>query len=489
MSVLHEWKRLGAVPLEEKSGILYIGVVEMTGTIAMGVQQLVSGKNIEFKQLSSNEWDKEYQLLLNAGSDALQQVTGQLRKEHHIDTADDEQNKDSKSTVAQLVDNLLIEALQRRASDIHFELAEHALYIRFRIDGALINAMEDLPSQVASEVVTRIKVLSELDVAERRIPQDGRFQKSLMGRMVDFRVSVMPTIFGENVVIRLLDREHLQQAGKLSLKDLGFPQRESSLLRTAAREPYGLVLMTGPTGSGKTTTLYGVVAETLATDEKMITIEDPVEYYLQGATQIPVNEKKGLTFARGLRSVLRHDPDKIMVGEIRDQETANIAVQAALTGHLVLTTVHANNGVDVIGRFLHMGVDLYNFISALHLVVAQRLVRILCPNCKESYQPQMKEWQENGLTGNPTELNKGVGCKECAGTGYQGRQVIAEMLPLSETFRQMVLERKSTAALKRYVSEQGVKTLRQAGLELVVEGKTSLQEINKVTFKDTQCVI
>jgi type IV pilus assembly protein PilB len=346
--------------------------------------------------------------------------------------------------------------------------------------------MQPIAKEWHSTVLSRIKVLSELDIAERRVPQDGRFRVKYKGRFIDLRVSIMPASHGEDAVLRVLDKETLSEKFQsLTLDVVGFSPEETRRFRRYIREPYGMVLVTGPTGSGKTTTLYAAVNEIKTDEDKIVTIEDPVEYQLRGITQIPVNEKKGLTFARGLRSILRHDPDKIMVGEIRDQETAQIAIQSALTGHLVFTTVHANNVTDVIGRFINMGVEPYNFVSALNCIMAQRLVRIVCPNCKRPKKYSPEELTEGGLdpaAWSNITLVEGAGCLECAGTGFHGRTAICELLDLSDRIREMIVDRRPTSEIKRTAREEGMITLRESGLAKIRAGITTLKEINKVTF-------
>ena len=362
----------------------------------------------------------------------------------------------------------------------------HEVIVKYRIDGVLYQAMEPIDKRHHSTIISRIKVMSELDIAEKRIPQDGRFKLRLKGRTIDFRVSIMPTVHGEDVVIRILDKESANEEFRtLNLEVLGLDEDTKRKLRKFIREPYGMVLVTGPTGSGKTTTLYACLSEIVSVEDKIITIEDPVEYQLPGVTQIPVNEKKGLTFARGLRSILRHDPDKIMVGEIRDEETAQIAVQSALTGHLVFTTVHANNVVDVLGRFLNMNVDLYNFVSALNCVLAQRLVRRTCPHCRRPATVSRQLLEESGLTPEMVRgitFYEGAGCLQCNGTGFLGRYAISELLDLSDNIRALILEKRPAAEIKRAAKAEGMKFLRESALERVFSGVTTLREINKVTF-------
>jgi len=390
------------------------------------------------------------------------------------------------SPVIKLVDSTIFTAIQRRASDIHIETADDAVHVKYRIDGVLQAAMRPIAKQFHSPIISRIKVMAELDIAEKRVPQDGRFKLRMSGKTIDFRVSIMPSVHGEDAVIRILDKESLsEQFTELRLDILGFPELELKRFRKYIAEPYGMVLVTGPTGSGKTTTLYAALSEIKSSEDKIVTIEDPVEYQLYGITQIPINEKKGLTFARGLRSILRHDPDKIMVGEIRDNETAQIAINSALTGHLVFTTVHANNVLDVLGRFLNMGVEAYQFVSALNCVLAQRLVRVICTHCKRPARVSRALLEESGL--DPTfehshRFYEGVGCIECNGTGYKGRQAICELLDLTDRIREMILEKRPTSEIKKVAREEGMRFLRESAVERVLEGVTTLREINKVTF-------
>jgi len=390
------------------------------------------------------------------------------------------------SPIIRLIDSTLFDALNKRASDIHIESNQSGVNIKYRVDGVLFRATEPLDGRFQGPIISRIKVMSELDISERRIPQDGRFKVRMGGKSIDFRVSIMPSIFGEDAVIRILDKESIAADLKgLTLEALGISDRERERIRRKIREPYGMVLVTGPTGSGKTTTLYAALSEINNEEEKIITIEDPVEYQLKGVVQIPVNEKKGLTFARGLRSILRHDPDKIMVGEIRDPETAQIAVQSALTGHLVFTTVHANNVFDVLGRFLHMGIDPYNFVSCLNCVAAQRLVRKNCLHCSRPVQYDRETLEESGLSydqyGDFT-FYEGQGCSECHGTGYHGRSAIVELLEVNDHLRELIVNKVPVTQLKKAAREYGTMFLRESALEKLVAGITSLREINRVTF-------
>lgn len=390
------------------------------------------------------------------------------------------------SPVVKLVNSTLYDALKSGVSDIHLEAGPGALVIKYRIDGVLTQAGGVSGTEMAEQVISRIKVMSDLDIAERRVPQDGRFKVSARGREVDFRVSVMPSIHGEDAVLRILDKQSLADEVKgLRLDRLGFDADSLVVMRRLSNEPYGMVLVTGPTGSGKTTTLYAAVTEINNGRDKIVTIEDPVEYQLPGVLQIPVNEKKGLTFARGLRSILRHDPDKILVGEIRDAETAQIAIQAALTGHLVFTTVHANNVFDVLGRFTHMGVDPYSFVSALNGVMAQRLVRLNCSHCSEDVAPDAAVLRDSGLDPAAVkdfQFRTGRGCGQCRGSGFRGRCAIAEMLVLNDELREMIAGREPIRRIKDAARRNGTRLLRDSAIELARTGATSLEEINRVTF-------
>ena len=431
-------------------------------------------------------------------TDPSQRVLDEATVEFRLDVIREEENGQENlsleqlvgerdvSPVIRLVDSIVFAGLERRASDIHLESRDNSLVVKYRIDGALQQAMTPLSYEYQSNVISRIKVMADLDIAERRVPQDGRFRVSYRGRPIDFRVSIMPSIHGEDAVLRILDKESLHEKFRqLRLDILGFSDREIKRLRRYIREPYGMVLVTGPTGSGKTTTLYAALSEIKSDEDKIITIEDPVEYQIRGITQIPVNEKKGLTFARGLRSILRHDPDKIMVGEIRDNETAQIAIQSALTGHLVFTTVHANNVVDVLSRFLNMGVEPYNFVSALNCILAQRLLRMICEECKRPVKVPRELFDESGL--DPAKWQdvvfyEGVGCPHCSQRGFRGRTAIGELLALSDRIRELILDKRPAAEIRQAARTEGMRTLREAALEKVRQGVTTLREINKVTF-------
>ena len=390
------------------------------------------------------------------------------------------------SPVVQLIDTIILNALQKRASDIHLEPADGVTEVKYRIDGVLYLAMEPLDLKFHNQLVSRIKVMSELDIAERRIPQDGRFKLLLERRTIDFRVSVMPSVFGESVVIRILAKDEMSAGQRgIHLDGLGLRAEDLARFRRAITASYGMVLVTGPTGSGKTTTLYAALNEVNTKEDKILTIEDPVEYQLKGIVQIPVNEKKGLTFARGLRSILRHDPDKIMVGEIRDAETAQIAIQSALTGHLVFSTVHANNAFDVIGRFVNMGIEPYNFVASLNCIMAQRLVRRLCELCKVPVSVSPAHCQQLGFDPHlfaDRPVYEGKGCVECHGLGFRGRHAITEFLPVTDTIKDMILERRTLSEIRKTAAAEGMSPLRQAGIEKILAGETTLKEVNRMTF-------
>lgn len=427
--------------------------------------------------------------LLDKASEELKLEISDDDTENDNDNDNDglEATSQTSSPIIKLVHSLLLNGIERRASDIHIETKEEHVLLKYRVDGVLYAAMEPVDRQHHSAIVSRLKVMAELDVAEKRVPQDGRFKLKIDGRPIDFRVSIMPSIYGEDVVVRILDKESIsEQFSELRLDVLGFPDDEMKRFRRFIREPYGMVLVTGPTGSGKTTTLYAALSEIATAEQKIVTIEDPVEYRIPHITQVPVNEKKGLTFARGLRSILRHDPDTIMVGEVRDAETAQIAVQAALTGHLVFTTVHANNAFDVIGRFLHMGVEPHNFVSALNCVMAQRLVRSVCDGCRVKTSIDPDELELSGL--DDADRNRdffvGPGCIQCHGTGFHGRTAVCELLSLNDRLRELILDQRTTSELKRAARDEGMVSIREHALEKVFSGVTTLADINKVTFVD-----
>lgn len=485
--------RYNFVPLEVLNSVLSIGVADPSQVLLSDELPLLLGKKLAIKVATARQISdllkrtEQSQRVLEQATEAFTLQVSKEEEETEETISGDRLTRDTTvSPVVRLVETVIFTALERRASDIHIEARDTEVAVKYRIDGVLQHAMQPIAKEWHSTVISRIKVLSDLDIAERRVPQDGRFRVKYKGRFIDLRVSIMPASHGEDAVLRVLDKETLSEKfHSLSLDVVGFSPDEMRRFRRYIREPYGMVLVTGPTGSGKTTTLYAAINEIKSDEDKIITIEDPVEYQLRGITQIPVNEKKGLTFARGLRSILRHDPDKIMVGEIRDQETAQIAIQSALTGHLVFTTVHANNVTDVIGRFINMGVEPYNFVSALNCIMAQRLVRVICSNCKRPKHFSSEELKEAGLdpaawTG--VTLVEGAGCLECSGTGYHGRTAICELLDLTDRIREMIVDRRPTSEIKRIAREEGMITLRESGLAKIRAGITSVKEINKVTF-------
>jgi type IV pilus assembly protein PilB len=485
--------RYNFVPLEVHNNLLSIAVAEPSQVLLSDELPLLLGKKLAIKVATLHQISdllkrtEQSQRVLEQATEAFTMQVSKDDEDSDETISGDRLTRDTTvSPVVRLVETVIFTALERRASDIHIEARDAEVAVKYRIDGVLQHAMQPIAKEWHSTVISRIKVLSDLDIAERRVPQDGRFRVKYKGRFIDLRVSIMPASHGEDAVLRVLDKETLSEKFQsLSLDVVGFSAEEMRRFRRYIREPYGMVLVTGPTGSGKTTTLYAAINEIKSDEDKIITIEDPVEYQLRGITQIPVNEKKGLTFARGLRSILRHDPDKIMVGEIRDQETAQIAIQSALTGHLVFTTVHANNVTDVIGRFINMGVEPYNFVSALNCIMAQRLVRIICMNFRRPKRYSSAELKEAGLDpgawGGVT-LMEGAGCLECSGTGYHGRTAICELLDLTDRIREMIVDRRPTSEIKRVARDEGMITLRESGLAKIREGVTSVREINKVTF-------
>lgn len=483
--------RFKFIPLRRENGRLFVAMADPTNLDAL--DELSAQLKVRIKPAVATR--SAIENALRRGDSAqrvLQDTTESFRIKLVKETEQGEQDldldrlTDETAPVIKLVDTIILTALERRVSDIHIEAYESEVHVKYRIDGALYPAMPPIDASYHQMLISRIKVMSELDIAERRTPQDGRFRVRVKGRTIDFRVSIIPAAFGENCVIRILDKEQINEAFReLTLNVVGFDPNDLARFRRFISEPYGMVLVTGPTGSGKTTTLYAALNEIANPEDKIITIEDPVEYQLRGIMQIPVNEKKGLTFARGLRAILRHDPDKIMVGEIRDTETAQIAINAALTGHLVFTTVHANNVIDVIGRFVNMGVEVYNFVSSLNCVLAQRLIRQLCPRCKRRYQPTDRELEDAGL--NPSKFRdqvfyEAVGCPECNGTGYRGRTAIHEMLGVTDRIRELILDRRPGSEIRRAAREEGLGSLRESALKKVFAGISTLREINRVTF-------
>ena len=481
--------RHSCVPVRREGGRLVIAFGALSSILEVDEVEFHLGRPIE--AVTGPRARVAELLKRHRGGDLLLERAGEPLRVQLVGDDDAERNVDlgtlqADSPIVRLVDSLIVGAIERRASDIHVETKDRAVLAKYRIDGVLYPAGDPLDKRHHETILSRIKVMSELDIAEKRVPQDGRFRLRVKGRTIDFRVSIMPSIHGEDAVIRILDKESLNAAfSRLRLDVLGFSEADLRKFRKYITEPYGMVVVTGPTGSGKTTTLYAALSEIATPEDKIVTIEDPVEYQIPLITQVPVNEKKGLTFARGLRSILRHDPDKIMVGEVRDPETAQIAVQSALTGHLVFTTVHANNVFDVIGRFVHMGVEPYNFVSALNCVMAQRLVRVLCAACRRPAEVTETLLRESGLDPDVYEGQQffdAPGCDECAETGFVGRTAVAELLDMSDRIRQMIVEQKPVVEMKQAAREEGMTFLRDSALEKVFAGVTTLREINKVTF-------
>jgi type IV pilus assembly protein PilB len=487
--------RYSFVPLAAHDSTLVVAIADPSQLQLTDELALLLGKRLQLRVATASQIGE-----LLKKTEQSQRVLDQATEGFTLQVIGEEEDSDENismekltqdtgvSPIVRLVDTVIFTALERRASDIHIETRNSEVVVKYRIDGVLQFAMQPLAKDWHATILSRIKVMSELDIAERRVPQDGRFRVRYKGRFVDFRVSIMPSVHGEDAVLRVLDKETLSEKFRnLTLDVVGFDVEEVTRFRRYIHEPYGMVLVTGPTGSGKTTTLYAAINEIKNDEDKIITIEDPVEYQVRGITQIPVNEKKGLTFARGLRSILRHDPDKIMVGEIRDQETAQIAINSALTGHLVFTTVHANNVTDVIGRFINMGVEPYNFVSALNCIMAQRLVRVVCENCKKKVTYEPSVLKDSGLDlaeWGAFQFSEGAGCLECSGSGYRGRSAITELLDLSDHIREMIIDRRPTSEIKRAAREVGMTFLRDSGLKKVRAGITTLREINKVTFLD-----
>ena len=492
--------KAGVVPLRAEDGGsgTVLAVSDPTDILTLDdVERVLKSKGVKLAEVAVAEAKAvDRHLKRGSGGGKMLKEAGAGFDDHEVSDHGRDEESDSvislekitqdSSPVVKLVDTIVYDSLAKNASDIHLESTSEGLQVKFRLDGVLHTMMEPVDKKFQSSVISRIKVMSELDISERRVPQDGRFKIRIKGKTIDFRVSIMPSIHGEDAVIRVLDKEHItKEFDQLRLDLLGMGEREIKHLRRMIREPYGMILVTGPTGSGKTTTLYAAVSEINTGEEKIITIEDPVEYELRGVVQIPVNEKKGLTFAKGLRSILRHDPDKIMVGEIRDSDTAEVAIQAALTGHLVFTTVHANNVFDVIGRFIHMGIEPYNFVSSLNCVIAQRLVRVICKNCKAPQTISDEALIDSGLDPkkySDAKFFRGKGCEECFGTGYHGRKAMVELLELTDEVRDMIAAKVPPSAIKSKAIEDGMITLRKCALEYVLRGETSLEEINRVTF-------
>lgn len=483
--------RFHFVPLEIQPHVIVVAVSDPTDVVKLDELELLLNRQVQIRIASDSAiaavtktGEGTRRVLREVSEDFMLQLVKETDRGEEVLSV--ETLSDDTSPIIKLINTTILDALSRRASDIHIETGPDGVDIKYRIDGVLYKANDTIDQHFQAPIISRLKVMSELDISERRIPQDGRFKIRFGEKSVDFRVSIMPSSMGEDAVIRILDKESIASDLKgLTLENLGISEHEINRLRRKIREPYGMVLVTGPTGSGKTTTLYAALTEIHTGEDKIITIEDPVEYMLRGVLQIPVNEKKGLTFAKGLRSILRHDPDKIMIGEIRDSETAQIAVQSALTGHLVFTTVHANNVFDVIGRFIHMGIDPYNFVSCLNCVMAQRLVRKVCTACRRPVQYNDEQLIEGGVDPERFRgmtLYEAHGCDECHGTGYCGRIAIVELLELNDLIRDLIIAKVPATQLKKAARDAGVMFLRDSAEEKLAAGITTLKEINRVTF-------
>ncbi len=485
--------RLGILPCAEKNGNFVFAVDDPINETLISEIERLYGAGTEYV-ISSPQAIRASLDKSGSASRFLKSVSTEYQAEKNEEDNNDEMlltigdMAGMGPSVEKFVNTILLVAMKKRASDIHFESYEKGVTVKYRIDGILYGATERLDTAHHRALITRLKVMAKMDIAENRVPQDGHFTLNIGGRDTDFRVSILPAVHGEDVVIRILDKSAFEHRMKnLSLETLGFESEILASFRQSIREPYGMVLITGPTGSGKTTTLYAALAEINTQEEKIITVEDPVEYQIEGIVQVPVNEKKKLTFAAGLRSILRHDPDKIVVGEIRDSETAQIAVQSALTGHLVFTTVHANSACDVIGRFGHMGINIHSFVSALNCVVAQRLLRNICPNCREKLKKIPDEWVPADLSREDIVSNEwfaGKGCDKCAGTGYLGRSAIAEYMTITPVIRRMISEHRQASELQAAAEKEGMITLRNAALKRALKGETTLREANRVTFAE-----
>jgi type IV pilus assembly protein PilB len=487
-----EWMRQhGFVPLEERDGVLTIAVSDPADLRTLDLLERLLERDLSLCVAprgaildSLQESERNSQMVVRVAEEFRPLLIHE--NEQGEEVLSHEKISQDQSPIVRLVDTIVMNALQKRASDIHIEPADGVTEVKCRIDGVLYPAMEPLDLRFHNPLVSRIKVMSELDIAERRVPQDGRFKLRIDKRTIDFRVSIIPSAYGESVVIRILAKEEFTSGQKgLHLDSLGLKPEDLARFRRAITASYGMVLVTGPTGSGKTTTLYAALNEVNTKEDKVLTIEDPVEYQLKGVIQIPVNEKKGLTFAKGLRSILRHDPDKIMVGEIRDAETAQIAIQSALTGHLVFSTVHANNAFDVIGRFVNMGIEPYNFVSSLNCIMAQRLVRKLCESCKVPISVSPESCERSGFA--PALFVDRVlygekGCVDCHGLGFRGRHAITEFLPITDRIKDLILEKRPLSEIRQAALETGMTSLREAGIAKILAGETTMKEVNRMTF-------
>lgn len=474
-------------PLQIKDNTLIVAVYDPFDLYTIEDLKISLGKNIRIVLSSEQDILKSIETYYSAeGGTAMNRMVSDIQDDdmHGLDTLDDstEHIRDmaSEAPVIKLVNHIISQAIEIRASDIHLEPFEEELQLRYRIDG-ILHEQESPPKRLSAAITTRIKIMSKLDISERRLPQDGRIKLKILGKDIDMRVSTLPTLHGESVVMRILDRGNLV----LDLSQMGFPEKVHQQLEELIQKPYGKLLVTGPTGSGKTTTLYAALNKINKPDKKIITIEDPVEYQMRGINQIHVKSQIGLNFAGGLRSIVRQDPDVIMVGEIRDPETADISIQAALTGHLVFSTVHTNDAAGAITRLLDMGIENFLISSALLGVLAQRLVRVICPDCKEEapLTPTLKA--EMGLLDKESvNVYHGKGCKSCSQTGFRGRCGIYELLVVDDSIRELILKKVTAQDICDQARKNGMRTLREDGWEKVVAGITTIEEILRVTLND-----
>jgi len=473
------------LPLSQENGVVTVATSRLFDTSGLDELRMATGLDVRPALAPAAEISRCISTLLGVGADTVQSLVSEAEADG-VEIVDHEGDEDvdlevaaQDASIITFVNQVLAEAVQRRATDVHFEPFEDSLRVRYRVDGVLqqANVAAEI-RQFQPAIVSRLKILSRLDIAEKRVPQDGRIKLKVAGREIDIRVSVIPMLHGEAVVLRLLDRS----ATLLGLEHLGMAEDDRRVIERVLGLPHGIVLVTGPTGSGKTTTLYAGLSRINDVERKIVTIEDPIEYHLRGINQIQVATKAGLTFARGLRSVLRHDPDVILVGEIRDLETAEIAVQASLTGHLVFSTLHTNDAPGAMTRLVDMGIEPYLVASSLEMVLAQRLVRLICPHCRETFVPDDLAALRREVGDETLDvLHRGRGCRECQGSGYLGRTGIFEVMPVCEAIRTMILERASAQAIRKQAAADGMKSLREDGWRLVRNGKTTLAEVLRVT--------
>src|SRR4051812_8378033 len=478
------------LPIEEKNGVVLVATSKLFDLTPLDELRLACGRDVRPVLAPANEIDRCMKRFLGVGADTLQTLVSDAQGDVQVIDARDDEDLDlgaaaQDASIIKFVNQVLSEAIDLRATDVHVEPFEDQLRVRYRIDGELQQA--NIPGEVRrfqAAIVSRLKILSHLDIAEKRLPQDGRIKLKISGREIDVRVSIIPMIHGEAVVLRLLTRND----AVMGTQHLGMSERDRGHFDKMLDMPHGIVLVTGPTGSGKTTTLYAALANINDVERKIITIEDPVEYQLRGVNQIQVNTKSNMTFAAGLRAILRHDPDVVLVGEIRDKETAEIAVQASLTGHLVFSTLHTNDAPGAATRLVEMGIEPYLVASSLEVVVAQRLVRVICKECKQEVpESENKLIREEFGALVPPVLYKGVGCRACQGTGYRGRQGIFEVMAVTDEVRALILRRAPAYEIRDVAVKQGMKSLREDGWRIVHEGRTTVEEVIRNT-KDEEAI-